>query len=629
MFCTKCGAKLNEGARFCVVCGSSQSPSLVGSEELRQEQQPQTPTYEQPQYSTPQYEQPPYTPPQQEQPQPSYEQPQYAPPQYEQPQPQPSYEQPQYTPPQPTNTQPPYTPQNNPYGGGYQQQPTISPYGATPPTQNTVKKKSRSKIIIPIVSGVVVLIIAFCVLWFTGVLPFGANRSDGNDNNAVETTNGGAEIVNDDTINAIDTTDANDTVDPDSEDDLNPDTPPEALAQIPGNGGVVQVPEATRFEFTPSQTGIWMLLTSADGESDPFLEVFDANGNLFKHDDDSGHGMNALIIANFNAGQTYTIDARFFGRGHGSYTLTVSRPERIPAGGTEVVVREPTLFEFSPSTDGLWDFRTSGNVSSDPILVLLDSTGEMIARNDDGAGGLNALITQDLRSGEQVFIFANFVVGVGESGGGRYTLNVSINDGVEPTTAGSGDLLAPTGGTVRVNGSTNFRFSPNASGFWVFRTSDSGSSDPLLEIFDSNGVRIAVDDDGGGATLDALLPVFLNANEEYRVHATFFANGTGSYQLAFAPAPTISSGGDTVRVNGHSVFAFSPNESGEWIFETFNNSGDPILGLFDVNLELIAVDDDGGDGLNSLIHANLIAGEQYVIYAGFYGAAGSYDLYVG
>ncbi len=83
MICTKCGAEIPEGAKFCINCGNA----AVAAEPAPQ---PEPPVYEAPQqpaYEAPQ-QQPVYAAPQQ----PQYQQPQYQQPQYQQPQ----YQQPTY-----------------------------------------------------------------------------------------------------------------------------------------------------------------------------------------------------------------------------------------------------------------------------------------------------------------------------------------------------------------------------------------------------------------------------------------------------------------------------------------------------------------------------------------------------
>lgn len=81
MICTKCGAEIPEGAKFCINCGNA----AAAAEPAPQVEQP---VYEAPQQ--PAYEQPPvYAAAPAAPQQPQYQQPQYAPPQ-------PQYQQPQY-----------------------------------------------------------------------------------------------------------------------------------------------------------------------------------------------------------------------------------------------------------------------------------------------------------------------------------------------------------------------------------------------------------------------------------------------------------------------------------------------------------------------------------------------------
>jgi hypothetical protein len=84
MICTKCGAEIPEGAKFCINCGNA----AVAAEPAPQVEQPVYEAPQQPVYEAPQ-QQPVYAAAPQ---QPQYQQPQYQQPQYQQPQ----YQQPTY-----------------------------------------------------------------------------------------------------------------------------------------------------------------------------------------------------------------------------------------------------------------------------------------------------------------------------------------------------------------------------------------------------------------------------------------------------------------------------------------------------------------------------------------------------
>lgn len=92
---------------------------------------------------------------------------------------------------------------------------------------------------------------------------------------------------------------------------------------LPSSGGTVRVNGITAYIFTPDRTGEWTISTSENGDSDPYLSLCDAHGNYIDDNDDGGDDKNALLTMQFTAGETYIIDADFYGGETGSYTLTV------------------------------------------------------------------------------------------------------------------------------------------------------------------------------------------------------------------------------------------------------------------------------------------------------------------
>jgi len=87
-----------------------------------------------------------------------------------------------------------------------------------------------------------------------------------------------------------------------------------------------------------------------------------------------------------------------------------------------------------------------------------------------------------------------------------------------------------SGGSVRVSRATEYSFTPNASGSWVFRTSNNGTSDPVLTLLNSSGGQLAAGDDEGGNN-NAQITFSLTANTRYIVRATFYGSSSGSYDL--------------------------------------------------------------------------------------------------
>lgn len=191
-------------------------------------------------------------------------------------------------------------------------------------------------------------------------------------------------------------------------------------------------------------------------------------------------------------------------------------------------------------------------------------------------------------------------------------------------------VIPGTGGTVRVNGFTEFSFTPGSTGFWRFETSDNGDSDPLLWLFDNEGTIIDRDDDGAG-DLNALIVAYLVEGKQYLISADFFADGGGSYTLEVTKAEIVEReirAGDTV-VNEETFLLFTPEHTGLWEIRTMNRVDcDPMLWLLDENGALITMDDDSAGDLNALITAYLEAGTQYIIRAGFWSNPGTYTVRV-
>jgi hypothetical protein len=145
---------------------------------------------------------------------------------------------------------------------------------------------------------------------------------------------------------------------------------------------------------------------------DPFLALLDANGNLLASDDDSGVGDDARIVFTLPATGTYTIEATSFQYNWtGEYTLDL-RTSTGDECASPTAQTAPGANEFS-SLDGTecfavsrpgsfvdnWQFVAEANrpytisLASnefDAFVAVLDASGNVLATNDDGGGGLDA-----------------------------------------------------------------------------------------------------------------------------------------------------------------------------------------------------------------------------------------------
>jgi len=300
----------------------------------------------------------------------------------------------------------------------------------------------------------------------------------------------------------------------------------------------------------------------------------------------------------------------------------------LQATGGDVRIEGLTEIEFSPESSGNWEILTWDSRGSNPILEVYDMRGISIAQDDDSAGGYDARLSINLEAGVAYKILAGFR----DNSSGAYTLTVAPYIGgipPEPPSQPTGEPLPGTGGEILVDGWTVYTFTPGASGLWVFSTSDSGKSDPSLELFDVMDNWIAFDDDSGGG-YDAMLYAFLFAGETYVLHAGFWGSGSGSYTLTVVPGLSIPGEGGVIRVIGPTLFEFRPERTGTWEFRTSNNGiSDPSLLVSSFDSLIFAEDDDGNGDLNSFISVSLDENTVYIVHAGFYNnESGSYDLTV-
>jgi len=128
-----------------------------------------------------------------------------------------------------------------------------------------------------------------------------------------------------------------------------------------------------------------------------------------------------------------------------------------------------------------------------------------------------------------------------------------------------------------------------------------------------------------------VISIHLAAGHEYIIDT-----GWGNFGSILSVSPTyqITPPGTITsmyrRVVRETEFVFTPNHTGYWVIYTFNRTGatDPYLWLMDANGNIIAQDDDGGEGLNALIKIYLEAGTPYTIRAGYFAGGGEYTLAV-
>ena len=370
---------------------------------------------------------------------------------------------------------------------------------------------------------------------------------------------------------------------------------------------------------------------------DTFLSLYQGSGaadrteaNLLAFDDDGGGGTNSLLLRPLETG-SYLVEVRAFSaEATGTYTLAL---ERRALAGDEDSAAPVSLALGQPLNGGLFpqgdtdtytftaqagEVIDIGLVSEDfDCYVELVAGEQIIAVDDDGGEGFNALLDDfviPLAGTYEVVVHA-----YGDGGEGSYQVGV-IPQEVPWTLVG--DLEAG-----RVQGALN---EAGDIHFYTFSlaqlsqvTLDLGSADfdSYLTLYVGQGLedlgpenQLAADDDGGGG-LDSRLELALEAGEYLVQVRSFYADAAGDYELNL----------DLVGLDGDEDQAGAPALSpGRSISGALRPAGDTdvylVAGLagevldlglesedFDAFLELkfsgevIALDDDSGEGYNALI----------------------------
>ncbi len=401
---------------------------------------------------------------------------------------------------------------------------------------------------------------------------------------------------------------------------------------------------------------------------DPTLGVYDSEGVQLAFNDDAGGTLNsALQYTAAQSGEVF-IEARgFLDEATGAYrlgvTASVAPPDdvgndaatrgRVAAGrsvtGNIESEGDVDWFRLRARNNQSYRIAITGGQDegalNDPLLRVIDRDGNELAVADDTDGSLNPALTWRPQSNGEVFLEAS---GFASAHTGRYTLSVEAERA--PTDGTSGDVY--TQGRIApgraVNASLDFagdrdwyrvRLDEGQSYRFTLTSADveSGVSDPLVKIFNDDGVELAMDDDGGDG-LNAYLEFTAPTSGAYYVEARAFSDdATGGYVLA-AHAGDVPDGSSTdaaLSADGdYREAMLAPAGDHDWYrldlaegqavrvgmtsADTSDALGDPLIAIHGPDSVEIMRDDDGGEGLNAWLEFIApAAGAYYVAAQGF------------
>lgn len=413
-------------------------------------------------------------------------------------------------------------------------------------------------------------------------------------------------------------------------------------------------------------------------EFDTYLVVRDAEGYVLGSDDDSGEGTDSrLRIVLPRDGRYRLIATAFSQHGRGNYSLSagtwsipaVAGPGEaasLAVGSSAGGLLEPGD-EVGPDGGYMdrWtvDLRAGARVRAelrsddfDAFLVVYAPGGSIVGTNDDGLEGSNAVVSFRAPSAGRYTVIAtsfpdNPVVGtyrldlIEETGlfaepGERATINAGeTREGrLEPGDVMQGSYLTDTW-TFQGRAGQLARIDVSSSQF-----------DTYITLLDDTGTILGSDDDGGEGTNSALTQV-LPRNGVYtlRVRPYSQAQEGGAYRVSLVLAEAPAAAGRSARLRpgeraagrleagdnrrdegGYSdAWEFEGRAGQHVLVEMTSRDFDAYLELYDPRGNLIASDDDGGEGTGSFISIALPNSGRYRLQARSFGASdmvGFYEL---
>jgi hypothetical protein len=178
------------------------------------------------------------------------------------------------------------------------------------------------------------------------------------------------------------------------------------------------------------------------------------------------------------------------------------------------------MFSFTPSQSNDYDIFTS-RTSGDPYLILFNSSGTMLAYNDDGKGNLDAIVSCYLTGG------TTYYIAVQGYHGNAATLNLIANVGCQKIYLNS-SVQVPIMGYPFYE---RYEFTAPYSGSYIIYTDGRSFGNPALALSDANGNELAYDDNGAGNANNAAIVISLTAGRKYYICATCADMNPALYQL--------------------------------------------------------------------------------------------------
>jgi hypothetical protein len=270
------------------------------------------------------------------------------------------------------------------------------------------------------------------------------------------------------------------------------------------------------YSIRPTETNLITIETT--GDTDTYLEFYDAQRNLLLEDDDGGEGYNAKIRTNVESGKTYYVKVRGFDSNDtGTYRIRASllattelrfgnsQSANLPSEGEN-------WFRVRTTQAGLVIVETSGSL--DTLMEAYDGSWNLLDSDDDGGEEYNARL-EILAEANQTYFFK--VRGYDDDTG-AYRILASyeaIQAGNNTERARAVTLNLGEAASVFLLKSSESRwYVHNLARAAMFVVQTRGNMDTLLFLYDNNGNLLGDDDDSGEGN-NALISKRLNPGTYY------------------------------------------------------------------------------------------------------------------
>jgi hypothetical protein len=290
-----------------------------------------------------------------------------------------------------------------------------------------------------------------------------------------------------------------------------------------------------------------------------------------------------------------------------------------------------------------YDIEITGGTLKDPYLRVFDAKGVSLAENDDRDDLDPGLAFVAPATGRYYVLVDSYL----SSTTGTYTLDISAEQVSDQDDINEIDSDEIEGDEIEVKGKIdfggdgdNFNLTLNAGMRYIFslRGSDTGAGtlgDPFLELL-QNGQVLASNDDGGAA-LDSELHFTPSNSGAYTLRASAISvDDVGSYTLQIDSEAVGEGSMDVPDAAGQTSLMSGASASGDIDFGgdedwysvdlevgmeySFSLDGlsDSYLTLYDGDGQVVATNDDGGDGENALLQFTPKSSGTYYIAASAY-----------